>query len=71
MDAIIGKYKARIEKTGLLLNHPTGISFDLTLTEAIELMEFIKVYQAAIINALRDAEPGIEGVVVNGKVDNN
>ncbi len=41
MDAIIGKYRARIEETGLVLIHPTGISFDLTLDEALGLMELI------------------------------
>jgi hypothetical protein len=47
MDAIIGKYRARIEETGLILTHPTRISFDLTLDEAKGLMELIKVYQDA------------------------
>jgi hypothetical protein len=48
MDAIIGKYRVSMEETGLILTHPAGISFDLTLKEAIELMEFIRVYQDAI-----------------------
>ena len=67
MDVIIGKYKARMEETGLILTHHTGLSFDLTLDEAVELMEFIKVYRAAIAAAQRDTEPNIERVVVDEK----
>jgi hypothetical protein len=65
MDAIIGKYRARIEETGLILTHPTGLSFELTLDETVELMEFIKVYRAAIAAAQRDTEPSIESVSVD------
>lgn len=65
MDAIIGKYKARMEARCLILTHPTGMSFDLTLEEAIGLLEFIKDYQAAIAAAQRDTEPSIERVVVD------
>ena len=71
MDAIIGKYRARMEETGLILTHPTGIIFDLTPTEAIDLVEFIKVYQAMIVSVPHGTEPGIEGVVMNGEADNN
>ena len=65
MEAVIGKYRARMEETSLILTHPTGLSFDLTLDEAVELMEFIKVYRAAIAAAQRDTEPSIESVVVD------
>jgi len=67
MDAIIGRYKARMEETGLILTHPTGVSFDLTLEETVWLMEFIKGYQSAIAVAQRDTEPRIEGVVVDNE----
>jgi hypothetical protein len=56
MDAIIGKYRAHIEETGLILTHPTRISFDLTLDEAKGLMEFIKVYQDARAAAQQDVD---------------
>ena len=64
MDAIIGKYRVRMEETGLILTHPTGFSFDLTLDEVVRLMEFIKVYQAAIVAAQRDIEahPQSQGI---------
>jgi hypothetical protein len=65
MDAIIGKYRARVEETGLILTHPTGLSFELTLDKTVELMEFIKVYQAAIAAVQRDTEPSIESVRVD------
>ena len=50
----------------LLNSHsPPRLSFELTLDEAVELMEFIKVYQAAIAAAQRKTEPGIESVIVD------
>ena len=65
MEAMIGKYKARMKKTGLALIHPVGFSFDLTLDEAVELMEFIDAYRDTIAAAQRDTEPSIESVVVD------
>ena len=65
MDTIIVKYRARIEESCLILTHPTRLSFELTLDEAVELMEFIKVYQAAIAAAQRQTEPSIESVGVD------
>jgi hypothetical protein len=49
MEAMIGKYKARMKETGLVLIHPVGFSFDLTFNEAVELMEFIDGCQNAIV----------------------
>jgi len=65
MEAMIGKYRARMKVTGLALIHPVGFSFDLTLDEAVELMEFIDAYRDTIAAAQRDTEPGIESVVVD------
>ena len=65
MDRMIGKYRARMKETGLVLIHPVGISFDLSPDQAVELMEFIKVYQAAIAAAQRQTEPSIESVGVD------
>ena len=48
MEAMIGKYRARMKVTGLALIHPVGFSLDLTLDEAVELMEFIDDCQDAI-----------------------
>jgi len=33
MDAIIGRYKAHIEESGLILKHEAGIIFEFTLGE--------------------------------------
>ena len=65
MDAIIRNYRVRMEETRLVLTHPAGISFDLTLDEAVGLMEFIKVYQDAIAAAKHDTGPWNEQVVVD------
>ena len=65
MDALIGKYRVHKEETVLILAHHMGLSFNLILDEALELMEFIEVYEAAIAAAQRDTEPRIERVVVD------
>jgi hypothetical protein len=51
MEAMIGKYRARMKKSGLALIHPVGFNFDLTLDEAVELMEFIDDCRGAIVTA--------------------
>ena len=67
MDAIIRNYRVRMEETGLVLTHPTGISFDLTLDEAVGLMEYIKVYQSTIAAVKHHTELRNEWVVVDEK----
>ncbi len=57
MDAIIGRYRAHLEESGLVLTHPSRISFDLTAEEALGLLDFIKVYQQVLQKMARDAEP--------------
>ncbi len=56
MEAIIGKYRVRMEESYLILTHDTRVSFDLTLNEALWLMEFIRLYQGATATAQRDSE---------------
>ncbi len=65
MDAIIGRYKAHMEESGLVLTHPTGICFDLTIEEALDLLDFIKVYQRALSTSERDTNPELERVVID------
>lgn len=69
VDAIIGRYQARMEETGLVLTHPSGICFDLTADEALGLQDFISVYRKALLASEsdtdeRDTEPEIERVVI-------
>jgi len=56
MDAIIGKYRARMEAHGLVLTHPVGICFDLTVDEALGLLEYLQVYRQAVIELQRQEE---------------
>ncbi len=69
MDAMIGRYKTRIEETGLVLTHPTGISFDLTTNEALELLDFLKVYRQTLINRERETNPKLESIVIEEQED--
>lgn len=50
MDAIIGRYRVRIEENRLILKHPSGVSFDLSSDEALALWDFIDVYKASLIS---------------------
>ena len=45
MDAIIGRYRLRIEDTGLVLRHMSGINFDMTPLEALGLLNFLSAYR--------------------------
>ena len=65
MDAIIGRYKVRIESGSLVLTHPAGISFDLTPDEALELQDFIKVYRQALITRERETNPHLERIIAD------
>ena len=68
IDAIIGRYRVRMEKTGLVLTHPSGICFDLTAEEAIGLLEFVRVYRKSLLAAERDTDPEIKRVVIQEPV---
>ena len=63
MDAIIGRYRVRMEEIGLVLTHSSGISFDLTAEEALDLMDFIKVYQQALMTTERETNPELRIVI--------
>jgi hypothetical protein len=64
MDAIIGRYKARMENTGLVLRHTAGISFDLTLEETLALYDFINGYRETLLTIQRETDPQMERVVL-------
>jgi hypothetical protein len=74
MDAIIGRYRAHMEETGLILRHATGISFELTVDETVGLLNFINVYRQALLMMQEEqddveTEPRLERVVIQ-KEDN-
>ncbi len=48
MDAIIGRYRVHAEDTCIVLQHPTGISFDLKPEEALAFTNFINVYRQTL-----------------------
>ena len=64
MDAIIGRYKVRMEDSGLILTHPSGISFDMTADEALDLQNFLKVYRQALLTTERETNPELERVII-------
>ena len=65
MDAIIGRYKARMEETGLILKHEAGISFELRPDETLGLWDFINAYRQTLIAMQQDTDPRIERIVVD------
>ncbi|HYX51206.1 MAG TPA: hypothetical protein VE843_15775 [Ktedonobacteraceae bacterium] len=64
MDAIIGRYKVRVEDTGIVLTHPSGISFEITAEEALDLQDFLKVYRQTLLTAERETNPELERIVI-------
>ena len=43
MDAVVfGRFRVQIEDSGLVLTHPSKISFDLTHDEALQLLDILK-----------------------------
>ena len=71
MDAIVGRYRARMEETGLILRHASGINFDLTPEETLGLFDFINAYRQTLLALQqehnvdeRDTDPELERVVI-------
>ncbi|MGZ3617136.1 MAG: hypothetical protein ACXWPS_06995 [Ktedonobacteraceae bacterium] len=64
MDAIIGRYKVRVEDSGIVLTHPSGISFEITADEALDLQDFLKVYRQTLLTTERETNPEIERIVI-------
>jgi len=71
MDAIIGKYKVRMEETGLVIKHPTGLSFDLVPEEVIALGNFIECYRESLAELQRETEPRIPAIDTETVYDHN
>ena len=57
MDAIIGRYKVRMEETGLILRHPTGLSFEFEPNEVLGLWNFIDFYRESFTNKHYETDP--------------
>ncbi len=68
MDAIIGRYRVRMEEMGLILKHASGISFDLTPEETLSLLDFINAYRQTLLTMQQesdqDTEPELERIVI-------
>ena len=64
MDAIIGRYKVRMEDSGIILTHPSGISFEITAEEALDLQNFLKVYRQTLLTTERETNPELERIVI-------
>ena len=73
MDAIIGRYRVRMEETGLILRHATGLSFEFTVDETLGLLNFISVYRDTLLTLQdeqeTDTEPRIERVIITKNTD--
>ncbi len=75
MDAIIGRYRVRMEENGMVLGHMSGINFDLTVDETVGLLDFLNAYRQTL-SALqhdndRETDPCMERVVVNKEEENS
>jgi hypothetical protein len=64
MDAIIGRYKVRVEDSGIVLTHPSGISFEITAEEALDLQDFLKIYRQTLLTSERETNPELDRIVI-------
>ena len=64
MDAIIGRYRLRMEETGLLLKHEAGIIFDMTPDETLGLLNFISAYRENLETMEVETEPRLKRILV-------
>jgi hypothetical protein len=70
MDAIIGRYRVRMEEGGtLVLQHPTGLMFEMTAEETLGLMDFIQVYRKTLMALERETDAEMQRVVVPERVE--
>ena len=71
VDAIIGRYRLRMEETGLLIRHESGIIFDMTPRETVGLLNFISAYRENLETVEPETEPHLKRIVVenDGKGD--
>lgn len=69
MDALFGRYRARMEESGLVLTHPSGISFDITAEEALQLLNFLQVYRRTLLTSERETNPELERIVIEERED--
>jgi hypothetical protein len=71
MDAIIGRYKVRMEETGLVLKHPSGISFDFLPNEVLALWKFIDFYREHLSETELATKPKLEAIDTEEFGDHN
>jgi hypothetical protein len=77
MDAIVGRYRVRMEESGLVLRHASGINFDMTVGETVGLLDFLNAYRQTLLalqsDNERDTDPYLERIVVDrqNKKDEN
>jgi hypothetical protein len=57
VHAIIGRYKVSMEETGLVIRHPTGLSFDLEPFEVLGLWNFIGFYREPLTDKQFETDP--------------
>ncbi len=71
MDAIIGRYKVCMEEDGLVLKHPTGITFHFLPDEALGLRNFINLYRKSLTEMQCDTVPQIKEIETEAVHDHN
>ena len=64
MDAIIGRYRLRMEETGLFLTHEAGIIFDMTPGETLGLLNFISAYRENLETIEVETAPRLKRILV-------
>jgi hypothetical protein len=53
-----------MEDPGIILTHPSGISFEITAEEALDLQDFLKVFRQTLLTSERETNPELERIVI-------
>lgn len=67
MDAIMGRYRARMEESGLVLRHSSGICFDLSIDETLAMLDFLNAYRETLLalQQERETDPHLPSIVLD------
>ena len=60
VTVIFGRFSVQIEDSGLVLTHPSKISFDLTHDEALQLLDILKGNETLLMSLLHHPSAALE-----------
>jgi hypothetical protein len=63
MDAQIGNFKVQVKKSGLHLQHRTGLGFEMTREEVLGFLQLLQAYQHTWLEQPDTSDPQTQPIV--------